>query len=217
VEINAYWYNALKIMERVCALLEKPLGDYGRLAETVKASFLEKFWIPEKGYLKDVISGTSADEQIRCNQIWALTMPFTMLEREQEKQIVDTVYRHLYTPCGLRTLSPEDPQFQPHYGGSQKKRDLAYHQGTVWPFPLGAYYLAYLKVNDWNESAKKTVYQQLDALESALREGCVGQLPEIYEGLNPGASQGCFAQAWSVGELLRVYEALEKGDLYEIG
>jgi predicted glycogen debranching enzyme len=216
VEINAYWYNALKIMAQLAPLCGESGEYYDALAEKTAASFRRQFWL-EEGYLKDVISGTEADRQIRCNQIWALTMPFTILDREQEKKIVDTVYRHLYTPCGLRTLSPEDPQFQPHYGGSQKKRDLAYHQGTVWPFPLGAYYLAYLKVNDWNESAKKTVYQQLDALESALREGCVGQLPEIYEGLNPGASQGCFAQAWSVGELLRVYEALEKGDLYEIG
>ena len=216
VEINAYWYNALKIMAQLAPLCGEAGERYDALAEKTAASFRRQFWL-EEGYLKDVISGTEADRQIRCNQIWALTMPFTMLDREQEKKIVDTVYRHLYTPCGLRTLSPEDPQFQPHYGGSQKKRDLAYHQGTVWPFPLGAYYLAYLKVNDWNESAKKTVYQQLDALESSLREGCVGQLPEIYEGLNPGASQGCFAQAWSVGELLRVYEALEKGDLYEIG
>ena len=81
----------------------------------------------------------------------------------------------------------------------------------MWPFPLGAYYLAYLKVNGYSEDAKATVYRQLEALEPALREGCVGQIPEIYEGLTPTASQGCFAQAWSVGELLRVFEALEKG------
>ena len=165
----------------------------------------------DKGYLKDVLSGTAADEQLRCNQIWALTMPFTMLSREKELRVVDAVYRHLYTPVGLRTLSPEDPQFHPNYGGPQIDRDLAYHQGTVWPFPLGAYYLAYLKVHDYSDAARETVWQQLEPLEAALREGCVGQIPEIYEGLTPGASQGCFAQAWSVGELLRVYEALEKG------
>ena len=216
VEINAYWYNALKIMAHLAPLCGEAGEPYEALAEKTAVSFRQKFWM-EEGYLKDVISGTPADKQIRCNQIWAVTMPFTVLDRELEKQVVDTVCRHLYTPCGLRTLSPGDPQFRPHYGGSQKQRDLAYHQGTVWPFPLGAYYLAYLKVNDWSEAAKETVCQQLDTLESALREGCVGQLPEIYEGLTPGASQGCFAQAWSVGELLRVYEALEKGDLYEIG
>ena len=124
---------------------------------------------------------------------------------------MDTVYRHLYTPCGLRTLSPVDAEFKSNYGGAQKARDLAYHQGTVWPFPLGAYYLAYLKVNGFCEAAKETIYNQLEPMEASLREGCIGQIPEIYEGLTPGISQGCFAQAWSVGEILRVYEALEKG------
>lgn len=165
----------------------------------------------DRGWLKDVLSGTAADTQLRCNQIWAVTMPFTMLDPEQERSIVDTVYRQLYTPCGLRSLSPEDPEFHPTYGGPQKDRDLAYHQGTVWVFPLGAYYLAYLKVHGYSQEARRTVLTQLEPIEAALREGCVGQLPEIYDGLNPGPSQGCFAQAWSVGELLRVYEALEKG------
>ena len=210
VEINAYWYNALKVMERFAAMEGKDGSGYAALAEQVKESFLEEFWL-EEGYLKDVVSGTHADKQIRCNQIWAVTMPFSMLSREQERRVVDTVYNHLYTPCGLRTLSHEDAEFKPHYGGAQKNRDLAYHQGTVWPFPLGAYYLAYLKVNDFSAEARETVAMQLEPLEASLREGCIGQLPEIYEGLTPGASQGCFAQAWSVGEILRVYEALEKG------
>ena len=215
VEINAYWYNALMVMSRLAPLCGKSGEEYEALAQQAAVSFREKFWIEDKGYLKDVISGTAADYQLRCNQIWAVTMPFGMLTKEQERRVVDTVYRHLYTPVGLRTLSPEDPEFQPHYGGSQKNRDLAYHQGTVWPFPLGAYYLAYLKVHDNSPAAKARVYRQLEPLRSALREGCVGQLPEIYEGLHPGGSQGCFAQAWSVGELLRVYEALEKGYSYE--
>ncbi len=210
VEINAYWYSALLVMERFAAMLGTDGTAYGMLTAKVKESFLASFWL-EEGYLKDVISGTYADTQIRCNQIWAVTMPFTMLDRDQERSVVDTVYRHLYTPCGLRTLSPEDPEFKPNYGGAQKNRDLAYHQGTVWPFPLGAYYLAYLKVNDFSAAARETVAMQLEPLEATLREGCIGQIPEIYEGLTPGASQGCFAQAWSVGEILRVYEALEKG------
>ena len=90
------------------------------------------------------------------------------------------------------------------------ERDLAYHQGTVWVYPLGAYYLARLKVNGDSEETKEEVKAQLEVLESALREGCIGQLPEIYDGENPVSSKGCFAQAWSVGEILRVYERLEK-------
>ena len=209
VEINAYWYSALRIMEQFAAMNGANGSHYAELAAKVRESFLASFWL-EEGYLKDVVSGTHADKQIRCNQIWAVTMPFTMLSRDQERSVVDTVYRHLYTPCGLRTLSPEDPEFKPNYGGAQKNRDLAYHQGTVWPFPLGAYYLAYLKVNDFSAAAKETVAMQLEPMEASLREGCIGQIPEIYEGLTPGSSQGCFAQAWSVGEILRVYEALEK-------
>lgn len=138
---------------------------YTKQAEQASRSFAEKFWMPEKSCLKDVISGTYTDEQ-----------------------------------------------FHPVYEGEMKDRDMAYHQGTVWTFPLGAYYLAYLKVYNYSETAKQTVTEQLEIMESALREGCIGQLPEIYDGKNPVSSKGCFAQAWSVGEILRVYEQLEKNN-----
>lgn len=210
VEINAYWYNALRIMEHLAFLQGKEPGEYARLAEQVKRSFTEQFWMEEKGCLKDLVSGTGADCQIRCNQIWAVSFPFTMLDEEKEKRVVETVFEKLWTPCGLRTLERDDPQFHPSYGGEMMGRDMAYHQGTVWPFPLGAYYLAYLKVHGYSRSAKERVKEQMEGLESALREGCAGQLPEIYDGAFPTVSRGCFAQAWSVGELLRVYEKLEK-------
>ncbi len=209
VEINAYWYNALRIMEYF-ALNPEQKKAYRELAERVKASFKEQFWMEEKSCLKDVISQTAADRQIRCNQIWALSMPFTMLEPEKERRVVETVFEKLYTPYGLRTLEEADAQFHPYYEGEMEQRDMAYHQGTVWVFPLGAYYLAYLKVHNYSETAGETVREQLEVLESALREGCIGQLPEIYDGGNPVSSKGCFAQAWSVGELLRVYERLER-------
>lgn len=213
VEINAYWYNALRVLQRLAPVAGETGDAYGTLAEQVKQSFVEQFWMAERGYLKDVLSGTKADSQLRCNQIWAVTMPFTMLSPAQERQVVDTVYQHLYTPCGLRTLSPEDGEFRPAYGGTQWNRDMAYHQGTVWPFPLGAYYLAYLKTRGNTMEAARQVREQLEPLEAMLREGCVGQLPEVYDGGCPGRSKGCFAQAWSVGEMLRVYEALEAIEL----
>lgn len=209
VEVNAYWYNALRIMAAFAERIGEDGAEYVKLAEKVKISFTEAFWMEEEHCLKDVISGTEADTQIRCNQIWAVSMPFTMLDEEKERQVVDTVFEKLYTPYGLRTLSQEDGQFCPVYGGEVLKRDLAYHQGTVWAYPLGAYYLAYLKVNRESSAAKAEVCAQMEVLESALREGCIGQLPEIYDGENPVSSKGCFAQAWSVGELLRVYEKLE--------
>ena len=207
VEINAYWYNALKIMEAFCAITGAEAASYGQLAETVKESFVKTFYMEDKGYLKDVISGTKADEQLRCNQIWAVSMPFTMLSPQQEKSVVETVRRHLYTPCGLRTLSPKDPEYRGHYGGPMLDRDLAYHQGTTWVFPMGAYYLAYLKTH---KNSASYVRSQLEALEPMMFEGCAGQLPEIYEGDFPTESKGCFGQAWSVSEILRVFEAIEK-------
>ena len=221
VEINAYWYNALRIMAECTRMLSgngsmrrnnvRNFAErYEAAAERTKRSFTEKFWMEEKQCLKDVLSGTKADCQVRCNQIWAVSLPFTMLDAEKERKVTDTVFEKLYTPYGLRTLEEADPEFKPEYGGEVLKRDLAYHQGTVWAFPLGAYYLAYLKVNGYSENAKAEVRSQLEVLYSALREGCIGQLPEIYDGAVPVSSKGCFAQAWSVGEILRVYEALER-------
>lgn len=232
VEINAYWYNALCVMDFFKKELRGEFPedgtDYGAMAGRTRESFREKFWNETAGCLKDVLSGgeksggqgaesgtgaaqkaVNPDTQIRCNQIWAVSLPFSLLDRDREKQVVETVFRKLYTPLGLRTLDPEDPEFQAVYEGEQLKRDLAYHQGTVWAYPLGGYYLAYLKVNEYSEEAKAHVRTQLESITAALREGCIGQLPEIYDGGHPVSSKGCFAQAWSVGEILRVYEALE--------
>ena len=222
VEINAYWYSALRVMERLAPLCGEDGGMYGELAAKVKTSFVKAFYVEDKGYLRDVISGgvdqhgvwkaqpCAADAQIRCNQVWAVTMPYTMLSPEQERRVVDTVGRHLYTPCGLRTLSPDDPQYHAAYGGAQKARDMAYHQGTAWVFPLGAYYLAVLKTRGYTQAAALHVRAKLEAITPMLYEGCAGQLPEIYDGGAPCEGKGCYAQAWSVGEMLRVYEKLEE-------
>lgn len=209
VEINVYWYNALCIMDELAETADKK-AVYTQLKEKVKASFVDKFWMDDKKCLKDLVSGTKADAQIRCNQIWAVSLTFTMLDPEKEQQVVETVFEKLYTPYGIRTLEQEDQEVHGLYQGKMEDRDMAYHQGTVWTFPLGAYYLAYLKVNQYSPEAKKIVREQLEVMEAAMREGCIGQLPEIYDGENPTRSKGCFAQAWSVGEILRVYEALEK-------
>ena len=205
VEINAYWYNALRIMEEICGVLEKSSRDYGALAERVKASFTEKFWIPEKGYLKDVLSGTQADDQLRCNQIWALSMTYPMLDEAREQQVLSAIREHLLNDCGLRTLSPTDPQYRGHYGGCQFDRDMAYHQGTTWVFPMGAFYRAALRI----EKDPARVRKELQKLIPMMAQGCLGQLPEIYDGDRPYEGKGCFAQAWSVGEMLRVLEDLQ--------
>ncbi|MFV0344101.1 MAG: amylo-alpha-1,6-glucosidase [Anaerocolumna sp.] len=210
VEINAYWYNDLKIMGTFARLLGQEDSQYEELAALVSKSFTEKFWNHEENCLKDLVSGAPADNQIRCNQIWAISGPYSLLDKTREQMVVNKVYETLYTPYGLRSLSKYDKEFKATYGGSHFNRDMAYHQGTVWTFPLGAYYLAYLKVNGYSELSVTKVKEQLEVLEACMREGCVGQIAEIYDGFTPNISQGCFAQAWSVSELLRVFAKIKR-------
>ena len=212
VELNAYWYNALRILARLAPAAGADGAPYDALADRVGRRFRQAFWMPEERRLRDVVEDvpSPAGSQLRPNQIWAVSMPFTPLTRAMASGVADSVRRALWTPCGLRTLAPDDPEFHPVYGGPQRVRDLAYHQGTVWPFPLGGYYLAELRLGNFSAEARAAVQADLDLLVPALREGCAGQLPEIYDGGAPGASRGCFAQAWSVGEALRVCEAVER-------
>lgn len=210
VEINAFWYNGLMIASYFCDLLGLDGSKYSCLATNTKKSFNEKFWNEQESCLKDVVSGKYYDNQVRSNQIWAVMLPFSPLENEKAKLVVDKVYNELYTPYGLRTLSKYDSEFKESYGGSHFNRDMAYHQGTVWTFPLGGFFISYLKVNEYSESAKQKVHEMLEYFEPCLKEGCAGQIAEIYDGLNPTRSHGCFAQAWSVSEILRVYTYLNK-------
>lgn len=213
VEINAYWYNALMIADELYGLAElkdvERLTNYKALADKVKASFMEKFWNEDENCLKDLVSGTCADYQVRCNQIWAASMPYSMLDERKAHAVIRKVYEELYTPVGLRSLSYKDKEFHGFYGGSMEERDMAYHQGTVWAFPLGGYYLARYKWAEDKALAREEIYRQLEGIEAALKEGCIGHIAEIFDGLNPTVSKGCFAQAWSVGEILRVYAMLE--------
>lgn len=207
VEINAYWYSALMIMER----LTKD-SKYGTLAQKVKESFIEKFWNEQEQCLKDVLSGGKDENQIRCNQIWALSMPFTMLPADKEVLVIKKVKEELYTTVGLRTLTAKDPDFHEIYIGDMQKRDRAYHQGTVWAFPLGAYYRACVRRAEKCEPQEREIIireleEGFSSLKAWLKEGCVAHIAEIYDGKTPTVSRGCFAQAWSVGELLRaVYD-----------
>ena len=214
VEINAYWYNAVCIVRELLKKQgeEEKAARLDVLSEKIKNSFLKKFTKID-GTLYDVLPENGepddASKQVRCNEIFALTMPFTMIEAKQAKAILAQVRRELYTSVGLRSLSLYDPQFHPHYGGTQFERDMAYHQGTVWAYPLGAYYRACIRFSDEPKQTAKDILHQLAQLNAALAEGCLGQIAEIYDGECPAESRGCFAQAWSVAELLRAYEDAE--------
>jgi predicted glycogen debranching enzyme len=201
VEINAYWYSALEIMYRFTHNT-----DYQELAGIVKESFNNKFWNNEQQCLKDVLSGGADENQIRCNQIWALTMPFTMLSADKEALVIKKVREELYTTAGLRTLSKNDKDFHGTYIGTMQERDRAYHQGTVWAFPLGAYYRACIRIG----TDKLELDRGILAVKDWLKEGCAAQIAEIYDGERPTVSRGCYAQAWSVCELLRAVAEYEK-------
>ena len=219
VEINAYWYSALCAMQVFAHSLGKDelSTKYAAMAERTRKSFLEKFYDRDMGCLKDVLNGTYEEKQIRCNQVWTLTMPFTMPDSSMAEQILDTIEKKLYTTAGLRTLTMDDPAFTPVYIGDMQHRDRAYHQGTVWTFPLGAYLRARVRQlsssslsADEKNAVREHLKEAFSALEGWLYEGCLGQFAEIYDGECPTISRGCFAQAWSVGEILRAVSEYEK-------
>lgn len=212
VEINALWYNALKVMEGLSESFGKPSDEYTKLAEKVKASFCKRFWNEEKQCLYDVVDeevmedkSIRDNDQIRPNQIWAVSLPFTMLPEEKEKQVVNTVLTHLYASYGLRSLSYEDEAYKGIYFGELHDRDAAYHQGTAWAFPLGGLITAYVKVNGASKESIAFARKLIEPLEDHLRDGCIGSIAEIFDGDEPHISRGCYAQAWSVGEILRAY------------
>lgn len=210
VEINAYWYNALCVLCEFAGIVKKDCTEYSKLADLVKTSFTEKFWNEDMQCLKDVVSGEYYDTQIRPNQIWAVSVPFSPLSNDRAKKVVECVGRYLYTPYGLRSLDEADDEFAAEYSGCLKKRDLSYHQGTVWNFPIGSYYRAYLKVNEYSEESMRYIGDQLEYMKTTLYEGCVGQVAEIFDGLFPYESRGCYAQAWSVGEIYKIVKEIEE-------
>ncbi|HHD2790884.1 amylo-alpha-1,6-glucosidase [Clostridium perfringens] len=206
VEINALWYNALKIAALLKDKFEKEeKNEYEELAKKVKDSFTKTFWNEDGKYLYDVVNHNEKDDSLRPNQIWAVSLPFTMLDREKEKYIVQKVFEELYTPYGLRSLSRDHKDYHGIYIGKLFNRDMAYHQGTTWAFPLGGFFTAYCKVNDYSKEAVDLVDSLMRDMEDHIKDQCLGSIAEIFDGDNPYRARGCYAQAWSVGEMLRVY------------
>lgn len=210
VEINALWYNALKVMEQLAVRYGDGGMFYRELAKKVKLSFNEKFWNGERACLYDVAEEekdgvVKNNDQIRPNQIWAVSLPFTMLSEDKEKKIVETVWQQLYASYGLRSLSTEDAEYKGIYFGKLHDRDAAYHQGTVWAFPLGGFLTAYVKVYGKSKESRDFAKKLLEPIEDHLTDGCIGSVAEIFDGDEPHVSRGCYAQAWSVGEILRAY------------
>jgi len=203
VEVNALWYNALRTMAAFAQRLGQPDQEYKLMQERAAAGFT-RFWNDAVGYCYDVLDGPQGnDASLRPNQIFAVSLSESPLTPVQQQGVVETCARVLLTSHGLRSLTPDHPQYQGHYGGNPRQRDSAYHQGTVWGWLLGPFVLAYLRV--FNDSAQARGL--LEPMANHLCAHGVGSLSEIFDGDAPMTPHGCIAQAWTVAEVLRAWTA----------
>ena len=205
VEVNALWYNALCAMAEFARRLGEPRQPYKKHAKQVQASF-RRFWNSPAGYCYDVIDGPHGDETaLRPNQLLAVALPDSPLSTDQQQAVVDVCAQHLLTSHGLRSLAAHESAYLGVYGGDQRERDAAYHQGTVWAWLIGSFVRAHLRV--YRDPALAQSF--LLPLARQLADGCVGTIGEIFDGDPPFAPRGCIAQAWSVGEVLRAWQLTE--------
>lgn len=207
VEIQALWYNALKIMEDLAQVFGDEPGRkrYRTMATLCQWSFNRLFWNENGGYLYDVVNGGPPDGSLRPNQILAVSLPYSMLPADRAKAVVEAVKTNLLTPFGLRSLAASDPQYRPRYSGGPTERDGAYHQGTVWAWLMGPFLTAYVKVNNHSDAARQQAAAWLSGFREHLSDAGLGQISEIFEAEAPHRPVGCVAQAWSVAEILRAY------------
>lgn len=205
VEINALWYNALKVMEHVSEMLGYDAGKYGRIADGVKESFAGVFWYEEGRYLYDVVNGDTRDKRVRPNQILAVSLSYPVIEGPMARQVVEKVWKELYTAYGLRTLSSDSEEYRGRYAGDVYQRDSAYHQGTVWPWLIGHFISAFSRTFGREPFYADMPAKFIEPFIDHLQHACLGSISEIFDGEEPLTPRGCIAQAWSVAEVLRAY------------
>jgi predicted glycogen debranching enzyme len=213
VEINALWYNALRNLELYYQNKSVEQTDfYHAAAEEVRKTFTRLFWNEKDDCLYDcVLPDGTEDASIRPNQIFAVSLPHSPLSKSHRAKVVKIVEEHLLTPFGLRTLSPTEDRYIPRYEGDPFQRDAAYHQGTVWPWLIGPFVEAYLRVHEFGPEARAQCGQFLAPLLNHLTaDGCIGSICEIFDGDPPQKPKGCFAQAWSVAEVLRAWMLIRR-------
>ncbi|MBK7512458.1 MAG: glycogen debranching enzyme family protein [Chloracidobacterium sp.] len=210
VEIQALWYNALRIMSDFALDFERDAEyrHFTSMAELCEQSFNAVFWNRGEQCLYDVVDRSERDGSVRPNQIFAAGLTHSMLSRERARLVVDQVESELLTPFGLRSLSPKDSRYCPEYSGSPVKRDSAYHQGTVWAWLIGGFVDAYRRAYPERENR---VEEFTSGLREHLSSAGIGQISEIFDAERPYTPRGCFAQAWSVGELLRILSHKDRG------
>ena len=205
VEINALWYNALMIMAEFSALKNETANKdaYTQKADKVKKAFRETFVIPEKGYLYDYINIYEKNDDIRPNQVFALSLPYEILDKATSLSVLKIIEEHLLTPFGLRSLTPEHYKYEGYYGGNQWSRDGAYHQGTVWSWLLGPYITAKIRLE--GDAGRTVIERLLNSFQTHFSDAGIGTVSEIFDGDQPYYPKGCIAQAWGVAEILRAY------------
>lgn len=208
VEINALWYNALKFASQLLIQMgeEMEANVLEYQAGILRESFIKTFW--NGNYLYDFVNGNYNDKEVRPNMIYAVGLPFSPLEKFQQKSIIDIITKELLTPKGLRTISPKSGMYRPVYVGGQLERDRNYHNGPVWPFTFGAFVEAYLKI--YKMSGKSFIERMMIGFEAEMKELCVGTLSELYDGNPPFKGHGGMSFAMNVGEVLRVMEILKE-------
>ncbi len=206
VEIQALWYNALCLLERWREGNGKPAGEIVEWRKAVEQHFMRRFWYAEGGYLYDVIDGPDGEDDpaLRPNQLFALSLPHSLVPAAAARQVLKVVDATLLTPAGLRSLAPGDAQYRGRYGGSLWEREGSYHNGTVWGWLIGPYLDALLRY-EGDEDAARNV---LNGFVVQMTEGALGTISEVFDGDAPHAPCGCYAQAWSVAEVLRHWRAL---------
>jgi len=204
VEVNALWHSAHRILaERLRHTDDERARHYAARADLIAHAFVRVFWDDERGCLYDCVNERGPDASLRPNQILAVSLPHSPLSGPQQQQVVRVVAEKLLTPYGLRTLSREDSRYRRRYGGSWESRDRAYHQGTVWPWLIGPFIEAYLKVHGNRLLALMQAAEMLAAFDEHLAEAGLGYVSEIFDAEPPYTPRGCIAQAWSVAEVLR--------------
>ena len=205
VEINALWYNAVRLLERWTAQEQGAAAavQYAECAERIHRSFNERFWNADSGCLFDVVDGEKGDDPAcRPNQIFAVSLPNPVLDERRWKAVVSSVQERLLTPVGLRSLAPGDPDYKPTYHGDLRTRDAAYHQGTVWAWLIGPFIDAWMKVHPERQAESRSF---LDGLVRHLDDACIGSVSEVFDAEPPYRPHGCCSQAWSVAEFLRCW------------
>jgi predicted glycogen debranching enzyme len=218
VEVNALWYNALCCAAQVGRNIDPQFADRCvEWAKQTRLSFVATFWLSDAGYLADLINQNGkVDTSLRPNQLLALSLPFPLLAGEQARQVLYAVWKHLLTPMGLRSLSPTHPDYHPYYQGNQLKRDAAYHQGTVWAWLIGPFITAYRYAYGRNTNTANISRRLLAPLLDHLTSAGLGHISEVFMADTPHKACGCFAQAWSVAELLRLWAEEFQGEPLEL-